>query len=130
MQYHRLGNILLPEQKILSSPFRPALPSSTSEKKSSCALRTTLPSRYTPCTPLHATSFLMSCDLNLLLPNKPYNPPPTGSSAMILCSSGFRPEVPSLSLLRPTPPQIRSFSLYTSQSHRVSSRIQLACSSP
>jgi len=50
------------------------------------ALRTTLLSRYTPCTPLHATSFLTSCDFNLLLPNKPYNPPPTVFPPMLLCS--------------------------------------------
>jgi len=41
----------------------------------------TLPPAYNPtvplypCTPLHATPFLTSCDFNLLLPNKPYNPP-------------------------------------------------------
>ena len=51
-----------------------------------CALRTTLPCRYTPCTPLHATPFLTSCDFNLLLPNTPYNPPPTGFPPMLLCS--------------------------------------------
>ena len=51
-----------------------------------CALRTTLPSRYTPCTPRHATPFLTFCDFNLLLPNKPYNPPPTGFPPMLLCS--------------------------------------------
>ena len=51
-----------------------------------CALRTTLPSRYTPCSPLPATPFLASCDLNLLLPKKPYNPPTTGFPPMILCS--------------------------------------------
>jgi len=51
-----------------------------------CALRTTLPSRYTPCTPLHATPFLTSGDFNLLLHNKPYNPLPTGFPPMLLCS--------------------------------------------
>jgi len=51
-----------------------------------CALRTTLPSHYTPFTPLHATPFLTSCDFNLLLSNKPYNLPPTGFPAMLLCS--------------------------------------------
>ena len=51
-----------------------------------CTLRPTLPSRYTPCSPLHATSFLTSCDFNLLLPKKPYNPTPTGFPPMLLCS--------------------------------------------
>ena len=50
------------------------------------ALQTTLPSCYTPCSPLHTTPYLTSCDFNLLPPNKLYNPPPTGVPHMILCS--------------------------------------------
>jgi len=42
---------------------------SSSPPQQPCALRTTLPSHYIPCTPLHATPFLISCDFNLLLPN-------------------------------------------------------------
>jgi len=80
-----------------------------------CALRTTLPSRYTPCTPRHATSFLTSCDFNLLLPNKPYNSPPSGFPPMLLCALRIPSCVP-LPIPSPsrTPSDTLLFALYLS----------------
>ena len=75
-----------------------------------CVLQTTLPSRYTPCTPLHATPFLTSCDFKLLLPNKPYNlPPPRVSSYVTVLPPDSILSSPPYPLSVPHPPRYTSF---------------------
>jgi len=74
-----------------------------------CALPTTLPSRHTPCTPLHATPFLTSRDCNLLLLNKPYNPPHWVSSYDTVLPPDSVLSSPPYPLSVPHPPRYTPF---------------------